>query len=117
MNGEFGNLLIDVFDKGEGEKFIREGNDLHCIINVPVVDAILGCDVTVETINGKKLKAKIPAGTEDGYTMRFAGYGMPIYGRNQYGDMYGEVKIKMPKTITNEEKMVLENLKTKKNFK
>lgn len=117
MNGDFGNLLIDVFDKGEGEKFTREGNDLHCTIEVPVIDAILGCNVTVETINGKRLKAKIPSGTEDGYTMRFAKYGMPIYGRNQYGDMYCEVKIKMPKTLTDEEKTTLEGLKAKENFK
>lgn len=116
MNGQFGNLIIDLFQKKD-EKFTRDGHNLETNIDVPVIDAILGCDVTVETINGKKLKAKIPSGTEDGYTMRFAGYGMPKYGTNEYGDMFGEVRIKMPKSINAEERKVLEDLKKKENFK
>ncbi len=117
MNGQFGDLLIDIFEKNEDGKFERDGNNLITNIEVPVVDAMLGCDVTIETINGKKLKAKIQSGTEDGYTMRFSGYGMPIYGSNGFGDLYGIVKIKMPKQISYEERKVLENLRSNKNFK
>ena len=117
MNGSFGDLVIDILDIEEKQKYEREGHNLKINIEVPVIDAILGCDVTVETINGKKLKAKIPSGTEDGYTMRFAGYGMPIYGSNNFGDLYGIVKLKMPKNITNNERKVLEDLKKKENFK
>lgn len=116
MNGQFGDLIIEILDKENDEKYEREGNDLKMDIEVPVIDAILGCDVTVETINGKKLKAKVPSGTEDGYTMRFSKYGMPIYGRNDFGDLYGVIKIKMPKKINDEERKVLEGLKKNNNF-
>lgn len=116
MNGEFGDLIIDIFEKKD-EKFTRDGHNLETYIDVPVIDALLGCDVTVETISGKKLKAKIPSGTEDGYTMRFAGYGMPKYGTNEHGDMFGEVRVKMPKEINAEERRLLEELKKKENFK
>jgi len=117
MNGQFGDLIVDILEKESGEKYEREGNNLKTDIEVPVLDAILGCDVTVETINGKKLKAKIPSGTEDGYTMRFAGYGMPEYGSDRFGDLYGTVKLKMPKNITDTERSLLEKLKNNDNFK
>ena len=116
MNGVFGDLVIVLYDKGD-EDFIRDGNNLVKNIDVPVVDAILGCNTTVETINGKKLKVKIPQGTEDGYTLRFGGYGMPVYGTKEYGDMYCRVNVRMPKKLTTDEKNVLEELKTKNNFK
>lgn len=116
MNGQFGDLIVDVVDKNENEEFVRDGNNLEKTIEVSVIDALLGCNVMVETINGKKLNAKIPSGTEDGYTMRFAKYGMPKYGSNEYGDMYCEVKIKMPKKINDRERKLLEELKTMENF-
>ena len=117
MNGQFGDLLIDIYEKSENDGFERDGNNLLTNIEVPVIDAILGCDITVKTINGKKLKAKINGGTEDGHTMRFSGYGMPIYGSNGFGDLFVVIKIKMPKTINNDERKVLMDLKEKNNFK
>ena len=117
MKGQFGDLVIYIFDNGENDEFEREGNNLLTDIEIPVIDAILGCDVTVETINGKKLKAKVKGGTEDGHTLRFAGYGMPEYNTGKYGDLFGVIKLKMPKNITNEERKVLEDLKNKENFK
>jgi DnaJ-class molecular chaperone len=42
---------------------------------------------------------------------------MPIYGSNNFGDLYGIVKLKMPKNINNNERKVLEDLKKKENFK
>ncbi len=117
MNGKFGDLIIEIYDKGENEKYIREGHDLRQIITVPVINAIIGCDITIETINGKKLKAKIPSGTEDGYVMRFSGYGMPKYGTNEFGNMYVEIKLKMPKSLSNEEISLLNELKKSENFK
>ena len=117
MNGNFGDLVIGIFNSDEKSKFTRDGDDLYFDIEVPVVDAMLGCDVIVDTISGKKLTAKIPAGAEDGYTLRFKGYGMPKYGTNDYGSMYGEIKLKLPKALTTEERGILESLKQKEHFK
>lgn len=117
MNGQFGDLIIDVIEKNDDGKYEREGDDLRTDIEIPVIDAILGCDITVETISGKKLKAKINGGTEDGHTLRFAGYGMPKYGSNTYGDMYCTIKLKMPKKINSDERKKLEELKNNANFK
>lgn len=92
-------------------------NDIYFSIELNVVDAILGCSVAVKTVDGKQLTAKIPNGTRDGHKLRFKGYGIPIYGTNNSGDMYGIVKITIPKSITDEEKELLMKLKEHKNFK
>ena len=117
MEGNFGDLVIGLFNSDKDGKFTREGDDLYFDIEVPVVDSILGCDVIIDTINGKKLTAKIPSGSEDGYTLRFKGYGMPRYGTNDYGNMFGVIKLKMPKSLTTEERRILETLKQKEHFK
>ena len=117
MDGIYGDLIIDITQNADNEKYSREGNDLYFNINVPVLDAILGCDVTVNTIDGKKLSAKIPSGVTPGYAMRFKGYGMPNYGTSARGDMYGIVNIIMPKKLTREEKQKLLELKGSENFR
>lgn len=116
MSGEYGDLIIDIIQIDD-ERFVRDGNNLETYIDIPVIDAILGCEVTIETIDGKKLKAKVPSMTSDGYTMKFKGYGMPKIGTNEYGDMYGEVRLVMPKKLSYEERKLLQELKTKENFK
>jgi len=115
MNGEYGDLIVDIIEI-EHNEYRRDGHDLYCDVEIPVIDAILGCNATIDTINGKKLTVKIPAGTEDGYTLRFNGYGMPIYGSNKYGDMYGIIKLKMPKKLTDNERRLLEQLNNCENF-
>ena len=114
-NGINGDLFVQVVG-AKHPRFERDGNDLVTNIEVGVIDAMLGCDVVVETIDGKKLSAKIPQGSEDGYRLRFKGYGMPIYGTNQYGNMIGVLKIKLPKKLNDDERKKLEELKTSDNF-
>jgi molecular chaperone DnaJ len=116
MKGEYGDLVIEILEK-PNDKFKREGNDLITEIEVPVIDAILGCNINVLTIDGKKLSAKIPSGTNDGYMLRFKGCGMPIYGSNSYGNMIGVIKLKMPKKLNNKEMELLDQLRNNENFK
>lgn len=116
MSGNYGDFIIELLEE-PNKKYTREGNDLIVNIEIPVLDAIVGCNVNVETINGKTLSAKIPSGTEDGYMLRFKGYGMPIYGSNEYGNMIGVIKLKMPKTLNKEEIDLINQLRNKENFK
>lgn len=116
MNGIFGDLMVEITEKDD-DVFIRDGNDLKMDVSIPVIDAIIGCEIVVETIDGKKLKTKIPSCSEDGYTIKFKGYGMTIYGNNSRGDLYCTVKLEMPKTLSNDEKKLLIDLKSMPNFK
>lgn len=111
-----GDLFIVVQDVPHN-KFKRYYNDLICNIDISVIDAILGCEKEVETIDGKKLLAKLPNGIQNGYTIKFKGYGMSIYGTNERGDLIGVINIKIPKQVTEEEKEILKQLQGKENFK
>lgn len=113
--GERGDLIVQIIEKPH-DIFKRNGNDLYFQLEVSVINAILGCEMNIKTIDGKTLSTKIPVGVEDGTQIRFGGKGMPIYGTNSYGNMYGIVKIKMPKNVNSDERTLLEQLKTKPNF-
>lgn len=113
--GEFGDLQI-ILKENDHDKFIREGNDLYFELEVSVIDAILGCQKEIETIDGKTLLTNIPPCSENGTKIRFGGKGMPIYNTSRFGDMYGIITIKMPKTLTEREKELLGELKRETNF-
>lgn len=116
-NGVFGDLVILIKEK-EHNKFERHDNDLYFDLEIPVVDAILGCNKEVTTIDGKRLTTKISSLIEDGTQIRFGGKGMPIYERNgQFGSMIGIVRLVMPKSLNEEERSLLNELKTKEHFK
>ena len=117
QGGQYGDLLI-VLNVVNHNKFERDGDNIYFAIELPVLDALLGADITVETIDGKKLTTRIDSCVEDGTKIRFNGKGLPNPSNpNRVGDMFGIIKIKMPKKITNDEREILNNLKSKTNFK
>ncbi len=116
-NGIDGNLIVAIRTK-EHSKFIRQRNDLYFILELPVIDAILGCDKVIETIDGKKLTTKIQQGITDGTKIRFANCGLPYYEHNsKFGDMYAVVKLKMPTSLSDSDIEKLKELQSKNNFK
>lgn len=116
-NGIDGDLLVVIKEKNN-DKFIRRDNDLYFQLNIPIIDAILGCEVVVDTIDEKKLTTKIQSGISNGSKIRFAKKGMPVYGsKNDFGDMYGIVNLVLPKKLSDEEIKTLKTLQGKGNFK
>ena len=117
QGGQFGDLLV-VLNVVNHEKFERDGDDLYFAIELSVIDALLGKDIEVETIDGKKLTTRIDSCVEDGTKIRFIGKGLPNpQNSNRIGNMYGIIKLKMPKHINAEERSILNNLKEKPNFR
>lgn len=116
MDGVYGDLLVEIVEKPHN-LFTRNGNDLYIEIEVPVIDALLGCTKEVPTIDGKKLTVKLPQGVEDGHQVRFTGYGMSIYGTNKRGNMLGVVRLVLPQKLDEDEVKLLKELKEKKHFK
>lgn len=114
-NGTNGDLLV-VINELEHSKFVRDGNDLYFQMDIPLTQALLGNDITVTTIDGKKLTTNIKPLTTEG-KIRFAKQGMPKYGSNDFGDMYGIIKVKMPKKLSEEDKQLLKQLSNSDNFK
>jgi DnaJ-class molecular chaperone len=60
----------------------------------------------------RPVKLKIPAGTQSGSKMRLTGKGMPIMRKQgQYGDLYARIVITVPKTLTDEQRRLVEQLR------
>lgn len=108
--GTPGDLYIKVFVKPD-PNFERKGSDLYASLPIDMYTAILGGDAHVQTLTGQ-LKLKIPAGTQNGKTLRLKGKGMPVYGKpDQHGDLYVKINVELPTHLSNEEKELLQKLR------
>ena len=116
--GQNGSLIV-VIEFKEHAVFEVQGRDLVCNLEVPALDAILGCDVEIGTLSGKSIKVKIPQGTASGQIFRFKGYGLPRYGTSigNAGNMIGIVNIIVPKELNETERQLLNQLKQQEHFK
>ena len=113
INGKpiHGDLII-VAHQINDSKFLRNGNDLYFDLETPIIKCITGDEVTFETINKKNIKFKLNIGTDQDYKYKFSGMGMPIINTNNFGDLYVNIKHKMPKKLTEKELGLLNKLKT-----
>lgn len=103
---EAGDLYVHVAVTPD-DRFTREGDDVRTSLALPVVDAILGADATVETVQGK-VTLSIPAGTQPGQVFRIKGKGMPILNARGHGDHYVTVDVEIPTKLSREERRLLE---------
>ena len=115
-NGVNGDLIVLIKQK-EHANFERVHNDLQIDLYVNVIDAILGSEVKINTIDGKTLATMVPSGSWDGRKLRFKGYGMPIYGSDSMGDMYVTIRIDIPSEVNDNERRLLEQLRNEEHFK
>ncbi|HVU54756.1 MAG TPA: J domain-containing protein [Puia sp.] len=108
-NGTAGDLYI-TFIIPQDASFRREGNDLHTKIQVDLYTALLGGDITVDTLGGK-IKLKVKPETQNGTVMRLKGKGFPVYKREgEYGDLYVTLDIRLPENLSEKEKSLLREL-------
>ncbi len=113
--GVAGDLIV-VIEEVEHEFLKRDGLHLFYDHYVSFVDATLGTQIEVPTIDGKA-KVKIDAGTQSGKVLRLKGKGLPDINSYQRGDILVNINVWTPQNLTKEEKKMLEELKTSENFK
>ena len=87
--------------------FEREEENLFCQIPISIITAVLGGEIEVPTIEGKKAILKIPAGTQSGTQFRLRGKGMSILRQNKTGDLYVETGVEIPVNLTSKQKAIL----------
>lgn len=92
--------------------FVRHGANLSTSVTIDYLDAMLGTEVTVPTIEGTQIKVKIPAGIHPGQSLRATGKGMPT-GTNSRGDMHIEVVI-VPTILNPEQRSLVEQARAKR---
>ena len=87
--------------------FRRDGADVHCRVPISMVQAALGGEFEVPTIEGGKTRVKVPEGTQSGRRFRLRGKGMPMLRSRQTGDMYVEVVVETPQNLTKRQRELL----------
>jgi molecular chaperone DnaJ len=89
------------------EIFQRDGDDLLCEVPVSFVQATLGAEIDVPTLNGKS-SVRIPAGTQPGTLFRLKGKGIKNVQGYGHGDLHVRVTIEVPTSLTSAQKSKLQ---------
>ncbi len=89
--------------------FRRSGDDVLCAVPITFVQAALGGEIEVPTLDGKG-KVRVPAGTQPGTVLRLKGKGVPHRGGLGRGDQRIEVTIEVPTELTARQRELLEQL-------
>lgn len=97
--GPQGDLYIFIEVK-EHALFQRDGVHLFCRVPVPMPTAALGGEVEVPTIDGGKVRVKVPTGAQTGKQMRLRMKGMPALRGGGIGDMVIELAVETPVNLT-----------------
>jgi len=108
-NGQASDIYL-VIDVAADPRFSRKGDNLHSEFDIDLYTSVLGGEVSLPTMNGD-LKLTIPAGTQPGQSFRLSGKGMPLLkDPKKFGDLYAKAKVRIPKTLSDQEKDLFSQL-------
>ena len=108
-NGPHGDLYVEI-NVQDHPNFKRDRNDISINIPLDFIDAILGCNIEVPTVYGDKTLA-VPPGTQPGQVLRMRGHGVKDMRSGKPGDQYVYLDIKMPTSLSKEQRKCLEDYK------
>lgn len=89
------------------EFFQRDGADLFCRVPIAMTTAALGGQIEVPAVDGSRGRVKVPEGTQTGRQFRLKGKGMPVLRSKAKGDMYIQVEVETPRSLTRKQKEIL----------
>jgi molecular chaperone DnaJ len=111
--GPAGDLYVEVHEQAH-DIFVRQGDDLHCTVSLPMVDAALGATVTIDAILDGLSEISIPAGTQPGSVIPLRGRGMPHLRSGARGDLNVHVEVVVPTRLDHHDTELLRELKTRR---
>jgi molecular chaperone DnaJ len=108
-NGPRGDIYV-IIEIAPHSTLTREEDDLFTDVYLDYHEAVFGTSVDVSTLRGKRT-IKVPEGIQPGTKMRLKNEGMPSLNRHGKGDLYINIKLKVPKPkdLTKEQKEALKN--------
>jgi molecular chaperone DnaJ len=104
--GEVGNAFVLVRVRPD-PRFLRDGDDLHTAVRLPMTDAALGATVPVPGIGGD-VELEVAAGTQPGEVLRLRGQGMPSVRSSRRGDLYVRLDVLVPTKLRDDQRTLLE---------
>ncbi len=111
-DGEKGDLYVRIRVKPH-KALTREGNIILSEEKISMADAALGCEIDVETVDGK-ITMKIPAGTQSGTPFKLSGHGVPFRADGDRGPHIVTVIVETPKNLSKRQKELLEEFRSTK---
>ncbi len=113
--GPNGDLLVTVRITPH-KLFRRDGNDVYIDIPLTFVQAALGCEMEVPTLDGA-VKHKIPEGSQNGDQFRMRGKGIPDIRTGMRGDQYVKITVEVPKNLNPKQREILQQFAAESNEK
>ncbi|HZJ72874.1 MAG TPA: J domain-containing protein [Planctomycetota bacterium] len=105
--GRAGDVYVQVHVKPD-PRFVREGNDIFCTVDLTMTDAALGTRVKVPTLDGE-VELELEPGTQPGTLRVLRGRGMPVLQGFGRGDQRVLVNVQVPRRLTEEQRRLLED--------
>ena len=104
--GQRGDLYVEVRVRAH-KTLTREGDLILSEVTIPMVDAVLGTEVDVETVDGV-VTMKIPAGTQPGTNFKLSGHGAPTLRNSERGPHIVTVNVEIPRNLSRKQKEIIE---------
>jgi curved DNA-binding protein len=105
-----GDLLVNIRVLPHIE-FRREGSNIVVDKIVSVWDAILGCSLSIKTLDNKTLQISVPPGTQPETVLSCKNEGLPLMRTQRRGNLLIKIKVEIPKNINQQTKSTIEKLK------
>lgn len=112
QGGERGDLYVLVRVRPH-KSLTREGTLILSEQKINMVDAALGCEIEVETVEGP-ITMKVPAGTQSGTPFKLSGHGVPFRADGDRGPHIVTIIVETPKNLSKKQKELLEEFKKAK---
>lgn len=110
INGASNGDLYIKFIIADHPRFKRQGNNLYTTVDLDLYTAVLGGEITVETLDGK-VKVKVKHETQNGTIVKLKNKGFPVYrSKGQFGDLYITYSVKIPTDLTAKQKELFREL-------
>ena len=113
--GPNGDLYIVIRIKSH-DIFVRDRENLYCEVPISYSTAVLGGEVEIPTLNGKKT-IRVPEGTESGRLLKVKGEGIKSLRGYGQGDIIVKITIETPKKLTDKQKELLQKFEESLNEK
>jgi molecular chaperone DnaJ len=105
--GPPGDLYIFISIKPH-DLFVRDGADLYARVPIAMTTAALGGEFEVPTLDASRARVKVSAGTQPGQRVRLKGKGMPVLRSKDFGDLYVQLDVETPQSLTKRQRELLE---------
>jgi molecular chaperone DnaJ len=113
-NGVNGDLLV-VIEEVEHPLLKRNENNLFYSTVVSVMDAMLGCELSIPCLDGS-YKIKVDPGTQSGTVVKLKGKGLPSVRSSSKGDLYVKILVWVPRKLSRSEKEMFESIRNNTTF-